>query len=268
MARIYVSIPFLYPPLEISCKDEKLMEYICRMFMPYINQHPSHKVYHRMHFYKNAFGKLVVEENDGSCFPVDRMVSYIESFLLKQAVVEEGYVMLHGGAIEKNNKAYILLADSFGGKSTATAYLCMKNFRYITDDRVIINTESRTILPYPKTIMLRPGTRALLQNEYDINIPVESYRYRGIERDFYLPTQICTESPKVKNICVLSRYHCPNDFRVEYIEKENRIKYLLRSSHNVSGFSNLKYFMQLSTVDLSVVHYYYLNDLKAYLDNI
>lgn len=242
------------------------MYYLYHMFTPYITTMPTERFYYKLGFFLDSSNKFMVKESDGKYLRVEKMISYIESFLIKRTIVEKNYLMLHGGAIESDDKAYLLLADSCGGKSTATSFLCMNGFRYITDDRIIINTQTSKVIPFPKTIMLRTGTVDLLKNQYGIEIQSMRYKYRGLERDFFRPMNVSLGSPSIAHIYIL---RCSKDanieLHIEEVDRNSRVKYLLMSSHTTSNLANVRDFSRLASENMSIIHYSNLNDLKRVL---
>jgi hypothetical protein len=63
---------------------------------------------------------------------------------------------LHGGAFASGGRAWAVVADKFGGKSTTMAGLALRGVAVLTDDLVVI--DGGHVLPGPRGVDLRPET--------------------------------------------------------------------------------------------------------------
>lgn len=65
-----------------------------------------------------------------------------------------GTIRLHAGAVARNGRALVLVGESGRGKSTLTASLVRRGWEYLSDEVAIVDTETRTVLPYAKALDL------------------------------------------------------------------------------------------------------------------
>jgi hypothetical protein len=70
-------------------------------------------------------------------------------------------LLLHAAAVELDGRAIVISARSGSGKSTLAAALVRAGWRYLTDEAVAFNPESRSVEPYPKPIALRQDVWSL-----------------------------------------------------------------------------------------------------------
>lgn len=95
-------------------------------------------------------------------------IQFLENLLYITLVPEDDVVALHGAAIAKEGKAYLLLASTTCGKSTLTAFLWKKaGYEYITDDEIFISRKDRCVLPVRKNLSLRQGGYDFLNIEFE-----------------------------------------------------------------------------------------------------
>ena len=62
---------------------------------------------------------------------------------------------LHAGSAAAGNRAVILCGAWGRGKSTMVAHLCLKGWRYLSDDIVPIDMQTGKLVPFPLTPMMR-----------------------------------------------------------------------------------------------------------------
>ncbi len=65
------------------------------------------------------------------------------------------YLMLHAGALERDGQALLLPAMPGSGKSTLSAALAYRGWRFLTDEIGLIEPESGNIVPIPRAVPLK-----------------------------------------------------------------------------------------------------------------
>lgn len=73
-----------------------------------------------------------------------------------------GLFLLHGAALARDGRVLIVSAPSGFGKTTLAIHLLSRGFDLLTDDLVGIDRATGLVLPFPKTLGLRAGTRRTL----------------------------------------------------------------------------------------------------------
>lgn len=255
-------IPHVSPNLEIFCQNERIMEYIYNMFFPYISEVPDGtKKYEKLYFYKNQQGELYVEGNYKKEKSEIGIIPYIEDYLLVNSALEKGYLMLHGGGVAYDECAYVFLAESMMGKSTLITHLCMKGFEYITDDRLLIDVAENAVLPYDKTIMLRPEGKKILFDKYNHRFHTASFRYGKINREFYSPGCCRKKKTKISRIFILERKE-EYKLRRELVKSSKKLKELLRYSLSIKSCKNLCDFGSLCGIEIEKLYYSDLDEVS------
>lgn len=64
-------------------------------------------------------------------------------------IVQRKQIALHGGAIVKNNKAYVLCGESGAGKSTLVTAFRKCGANFLADDTVVLKEDGNHIMAYP-----------------------------------------------------------------------------------------------------------------------
>lgn len=118
---------------------------------------------------------------------------------------------LHSAAVSAGGVAALLVGKSGDGKSTLTARLVERGWRYVTDEQVTISPHDRTVLPYARPITLRRAVWHLFERLEGSPQPGESRRVEvplaalgGVaERAAVQPALIIAPSyrPDGDNIC-------------------------------------------------------------------
>ncbi|MCI9142195.1 MAG: hypothetical protein HFH87_06160 [Lachnospiraceae bacterium] len=241
------------------------MDYIYNMFFPYISEVPDEtKIYEKLFFYKDQQGELYVEGTYKKEKSEVGIIPYIEDYLLVNAVLEKGYLMLHGGSVAHNEFAFVFLADSMMGKSTMMTHLCMNGFEYITDDRLLIDTVNGVILPYNKTIMLRPEGKKVLYEKYNHSFPTTLYHYGKINREFYFPELCRKKATKISKIFILERRE-EHKLRIETIKNSERLQELLKYSLSIRSCRYLCDYVSLCDIGIEKIYYFDLDEVSNFL---
>jgi hypothetical protein len=74
------------------------------------------------------------------------------------------YLFFHAGAAAFHGRGFLFPAASGSGKSTLVAGLVAAGFDYFTDDIVTIDPSALTLVPFPKCIGIKQGSRRVLSS--------------------------------------------------------------------------------------------------------
>lgn len=110
----------------------------------------------------------------------------------------------HACAVQKNNKAYLILGDSGAGKSTLTALLCGSGYRFIGDDLILMDT-SFHIYDNPAALSVKENSwRIVSKYHKDMSSINPSNRTKGNIKMKYLPLHLIQDNkPKKHKISAL-----------------------------------------------------------------
>lgn len=263
MKRFVIDIPHVFPKLDIECNDDTVMQYLYNVFSPYtsnlVNEYPGSK---RISFQENEIGESYLEiDGEGKKTDIN-FLRFVERFLLKKSVVDCNYVMLHGGGVAYGDYAFLFLGSSMAGKSTLTAYLCMEGYEYISDDRLLINVEKQTVIPYTKPITLRAEGKEILEKKEQIEtLP---FRFANVNKELFTPPNCRKDITNISRIFVLVREES-GEVRQEQMDNKNKIHELLKHSLSVNDCKNLNKYLQLSKIPMERIHYSEMEDINMML---
>ena len=77
-------------------------------------------------------------------------------------VTMRGIYAIHAGAVESDRGATLLSGRSGAGKTTLVLSLLQQGFRLLSDELAIVEPSTQRILPYRRSLHIRPGTPELV----------------------------------------------------------------------------------------------------------
>lgn len=77
-------------------------------------------------------------------------------------VTARGIYAIHAGAVERDGRAVLFSGRSGAGKTTLALSLLQRGFRLLSDDLAIVEPSTQRILPYRRSLHVRPETRELI----------------------------------------------------------------------------------------------------------
>ena len=113
-------------------------------------------------------GAFLLSDSDGyerawSSRP-DAVADLLSRFMfgLLTRVTERGIYAIHAGAVESDGGATLLSGRSGAGKTTLVLNLLQRGFRLLSDELAIVEPSTQRILPYRRSLHIRPGTPELI----------------------------------------------------------------------------------------------------------
>jgi HprK-related kinase A len=80
------------------------------------------------------------------------------------AIRSHRFLMLHAGVVERGNRALILPASPGSGKSTLTAALASRGWRFLSDEFGLVDPQRCDVLPLPRAIALKNESIAVIRD--------------------------------------------------------------------------------------------------------
>ncbi len=93
----------------------------------------------------------------------ERIVPMVTMYLNEIAVeTTRDRILFHAGAVESDGNVIVIAGDSGRGKSTLTAALIQRGFRYLTDEVAAVEPVTLAVTPFPKAIDLSTESHRLV----------------------------------------------------------------------------------------------------------
>lgn len=97
--------------------------------------------------------------------PLIDLIDYIEPEIVNQAVRESpGHLWIHGACLLKDGETTLLVAETGTGKTTLSMGMLHYGYKLLTDDIILIELETRRIVPVPRCPKYRPPAPEYLRN--------------------------------------------------------------------------------------------------------
>lgn len=158
------------------------------------------------------------------------------------------FLMLHAGVVERNGRALILPAVPGSGKTTLSAALALRRWRFLSDEFALVDGEQGRIHPLPRAAPLKNRSIELIRAlapEADIGPVFTKTRKGDVAHlrppDDALARQLETAEPKW---IVFPRYIAGHSLRLRHLPPELAFTRLAQNSFNyrvlgADGFSRL-----------------------------
>lgn len=75
--------------------------------------------------------------------------SYLTGSAMALALMQKGYLPIHGGTVEYQGKGIIISGESGAGKSTITMELYEQGFQFVADDVSVVDLQEREAMVFP-----------------------------------------------------------------------------------------------------------------------
>ncbi|HUX88900.1 MAG TPA: hypothetical protein VMW65_17985 [Chloroflexota bacterium] len=120
----------------------------------------------------------------------------------------ERYLLFHSGAVALRGEGILLPAVAGSGKTTLVAGLLAAGFQYLSDEVAVLDLKRRTLLPFPRSLCIKSGSRPVLTPLYPALAAAPDYpRFAG-DTAAYLPPPSGSwpAGPVPMKVVVLPRY--------------------------------------------------------------
>lgn len=181
-------------------------------------------------------------------------------------LLQKGYSIIHAGCLKYRDEGVLVVALRDTGKtSTVLSLLDGKNFRFMSDDQVIINEDGR-VLCYPRRVHISPYTLTseILKPSRDIKSRIKrrlaSSRFEVVFGDILkitmgnlrdVPRELIEEEAKIKKVFVLSGGYEREEVRgLDRDDVARRILVNTFEIYNLLSIYSLNFYYQLFDFDI------------------
>jgi len=75
---------------------------------------------------------------------------------------------MHGGGVAFQNRGVMVCGDSGTGKTSLILKLLSSDFKFLSDEVIPIDKKTGMMVPFPRSVGLRPDARSLLEKEFSL----------------------------------------------------------------------------------------------------
>lgn len=209
----YINLPYTTVVFEIRTKSTDVFNALSLLYGQYItSEKPTNKE-------KIFVIEIFKEKNtyriraDSQDLVTDNPLQATKDILYENTQFSKSVMALHGAAVEYKGKAYLFLASTTSGKTTLTSYLTQKGIGYITDDCILIERDSLSVLPVSTPIHLREGGLQVL-TKLHIDLPELAHlQNKTIDRYVYVPKNCASYPLSIARVYFILRNEMENEVR-------------------------------------------------------
>src|SRR4030042_2872102 len=173
----------------IGCKfffaDKKIKNRVEEYFSPFLKNTPP------QHVFWVEKEKIRIDQAGGNeifseAFPLlDALITNINALLFKE--VKE-FLIIHAGAVKKDESLLFFPGFSGSGKSTTTAFFVLHGWEFLGDDLIFINLKDKKFYPYPIPLRLKnPPQKLKALAESASDLKAEKFIWEGQDFLYLLP---------------------------------------------------------------------------------
>ncbi len=98
-------------------------------------------------------------------FPINQVIAYLE-WSLNRCIFSQFFpnLLLHGGVLEQDGDALIIVGESGAGKSTLSAALCLHGWRLLSDELTIISPTDGSLTGLARPVALKNAAIDLIRS--------------------------------------------------------------------------------------------------------
>lgn len=176
-------------------------------------------------------GELVGEVADP-----DLLVTEVDRMVTLAAVdhLGERYLLVHGGVVAIDGAGLLLPAAPGSGKTTLVAGLIAAGWRYLSDEVAVLDPDEGILLPFPRSLCVKPGSYPSLAPLYPALASAPTYPRLDGERVAYLapPDGSRPDAPVPLRFIVLPRYLAGRPTTLQPLPRPLALRRLLLQSFN------------------------------------
>lgn len=271
---LFIDIPHVYPSVAILFNNEEILNELMIMYSPYANLYLTKKLGDISKSCIISIDKLgdmyKINFNGISEYEVDfnKIIEIIEIFLHKVLYTENEYLFLHGAALSLNKTGFLILGGTGSGKTTLTTYLLQDEFKYITDDKIIVNAVNGKICLFNRPIQLRKGGKSVLSEKYGYNLKLKEKVYTNKDERYLLDVNdnVSDNYLCVRKIFIINR-STNGDATCFKIDKESAFNSIISNLYSSAKIKqNVEHIIELiKNTDIYCLKYSKMCDAKKYI---
>lgn len=191
----------------------------------------------------------------------------IEDIMYETRKYDNHIFPIHGGAVEHNGGAYLIVASTTSGKTTLTSYLTTNGFGYITDDCILLDRDTFNIYPFTTPVHLRGGGYDVLKKLNCLPKKLTLLDDISIKRYVYTPNNLISKPLPLKKIFFITR--CEDKNSLIPMSTNEKITELLKSPIQEFKLDSkyITFISRLASMPCQRLYYSNMNFVKEVIEN-
>lgn len=213
---IRVTLPYKERSCFVFTTIPAILEFLKVLYTGYVDY--SYEKSDFCIYIRKSNDAFLITTKDGLCYTKypQRIVADI---INRVSRTKENFLVLHGMAFSYNNQTVLSLGHTHTGKSTLSCFFLYKQYEVLTDDLIVLDRDSLSILPLKTPIKLRKKGIDVLpysfREQYDC-----FYVENGLDECFYINKPLLSEKNRRINRVFFSQYGDSNYYKPIYSSKE------------------------------------------------
>ncbi|MFH1729179.1 MAG: hypothetical protein ABIA04_12265 [Pseudomonadota bacterium] len=136
---------------------ENLVKDLSPYFFSFINSKQTSKISKIYTLIYNKNNEYEIYENQNLDYVANDywdLLANFEWYLIKDIVhLESAYAKIHAAVFAKGEKAIVISANKFSGKSLISIKMAELGYKYLSDEIALINVKTNEVLPLPRLVV-------------------------------------------------------------------------------------------------------------------
>ncbi len=158
--------------IAIKSDKEEMLDYFRLLYRRFRTEDPDEEVHATYYMITQAPGNPLIVAEEGhrlkarSVADADFVAIYAYMLVFEYIFINmRSHILLHGGAVSRNDEGVAIIGSSGAGKTVLTLYLLLnEGFSFLSDDQVAIDRETYLMEPFPRGVGIRESTLALFDD--------------------------------------------------------------------------------------------------------
>jgi hypothetical protein len=170
-ARAVFSETYRFFDIAIAIKSDKeeMLEYFKLLYKRFRTEDPDERVQATYYIITQAPGDPLIVAEEGRRLrarpleDANYIAIYAYMLVFEYIFINmKSHILLHGGAVSRNDEGFAIIGSSGAGKTVLTLHLLLnEGFSFLSDDQVAIDRETYLMEPFPRGIGIRESALAL-----------------------------------------------------------------------------------------------------------
>lgn len=161
--------------------------------------------------------------------------------------------LVHGSAVTDGKKTMIFTATNGGGKSTITALMQTRGFKFVSDDVVAIEGDTGLVYPFPAALSVKDGAVPVLLKHFPDLLNVQQFSFPDLNKNVrYIsyPIENSVEALTKKAVAIIFvNYSTEVNFHFKKLDSIDSIQRFNQEAWISSSMGNAKRYLKwISTI--------------------